>query len=102
MLDNHYELFERLQVEGVQRKEGSDNQLILRVYGKWGKDNPKCLIGSFAFMIWNERKRSLFGARDFSESRTLYFHRTNNKFAFCTTIKPLLNLPYVKKRVNAE
>ncbi|WP_240523696.1 hypothetical protein [Bacillus cereus] len=59
-------------------------------------------MGSFAFMIWDERNRLLFEERDFSGSRTLYFHRTNEKFAFCTTIKPLLNLPYVKKRVNEE
>lgn len=102
VIDNRHELFERLQVEHSRRKELSDNQLILMAYAKWEKETPKYLIGSFAFMIWDENKQSLFGARDFSGSRTLYFHRTNDKFAFCTIIQPLLKLPHVKKSLNEE
>lgn len=101
ILDNRRELFERLQV-GTNISKKSDNQLILTAYDKWRKETPKRLIGSFTFMIWDDRKKMLFGARDFSGSRTLYFHRTNENFAFCTIIKPLLNLSYVKKGLNEE
>ena len=44
----------------------------------------------------------MFGARDLSGYRTLYYYRDHQRFAFCTTIEPLLTLPYIEKRLNEE
>jgi asparagine synthase (glutamine-hydrolysing) len=100
IIDNRDELFDRLQIERVRRAGMPDSELILLAYHKWEEDVPKYLVGDFAFMIWDERNRRLFGARDFSGSRTLYYYRNQQRFAFCTTIQPLLSLPYVKKELN--
>ncbi|WP_309088671.1 lasso peptide isopeptide bond-forming cyclase [Domibacillus sp.] len=102
IIDNREELFERLQVDKPNRKVITDSQLILHTYEKWGEACPKYLIGDFTFMIWDERKQRLFGARDFSGSRTLYYYYDSLRFAFCTTIQPLLSLPYVKKQLNEQ
>lgn len=102
IIDNRDELFDRLQVERGQRSGIPDSQLILLTYCKWGEDTPKYLVGDFAFMIWDERKRQLFGARDFSGSRTLYYYFNQQRFAFCTTIQPLLSLPYIEKQINVQ
>ncbi|MDH4423921.1 lasso peptide isopeptide bond-forming cyclase [Bacillus cereus] len=102
IIDNRDELFEKLQVEYADRKNMTDSELILLSYEKWGEAAPKYLMGDFAFMIWDEKKQILFGARDFSGSRTLYFYRSENKFAFCTIIKPLFTLPYVEKTLNGQ
>ncbi|PFM12619.1 asparagine synthetase B [Bacillus cereus] len=102
IIDNRNELFEKLQVDYVDRKNMTDSELILLSYQKWGEATPKYLVGDFAFMIWDEKKQILFGARDFSGSRTLYFYRSENKFAFCTIIKPLFTLPYVEKKLNEQ
>ncbi|MGG0237755.1 lasso peptide isopeptide bond-forming cyclase [Bacillus rhizoplanae] len=102
IIDNRDELFERLQVDYADRKKMTDSELILLSYQKWGEETPKYLVGDFAFMIWDERNRKLFGARDFSGSRTLYFYRNQQRFAFCTTIQPLQSLPYVQKQLNEQ
>ncbi|HDR3886980.1 TPA: lasso peptide isopeptide bond-forming cyclase [Bacillus cereus] len=102
IIDNRYELFEKLQVDYADRKNMTDSELILLSYQKWGEVAPKYLVGDFAFMIWDEKKQILFGARDFSGSRTLYFYRSENKFAFCTIIKPLFTLPHVEKKLNEQ
>ncbi|MGG0724432.1 lasso peptide isopeptide bond-forming cyclase [Bacillus mycoides] len=102
IIDNRYELFEKLQVDYADRKNMTDSELILLSYQKWGEAAPKYLVGDFAFMIWDEKKQILFGARDFSGSRTLYFYRSENKFAFCTIIKPLFTLPHVEKKLNEQ
>ncbi|MFD2214026.1 asparagine synthase-related protein [Metabacillus endolithicus] len=100
IIDNRNELFERLQVKPNHRKSIPDSRLILLAYEKWGEDTPKYLIGDFAFMIWDERKNKLFGARDFSGTRTLYYYKNDHKFAFSTIIEPLFSLPYVNKLLN--
>ncbi|EJV69990.1 asparagine synthetase B [Bacillus mycoides] len=102
IIDNRNELFEKLQVDYADRKNMTDSELILLSYEKWGEAAPKYLVGDFAFMIWDEKNQTLFGARDFSGSRTLYFYRGEEKFAFCTIINPLFTLPYVEKKLNEQ
>lgn len=102
IIDNRPELFEKLQVGLADRKKMTDSALILLSYQKWGKDAPKHLIGDFAFVIWDEQNCTLFGARDFSGSRTLYFAQTKELFAFSTTIQPLFRIPGINKQLNEQ
>lgn len=102
IIDNRNDLFNRLQVEKIDRTSMTDSQLILLAYHKWGDETPKYLVGDFAFMIWDQKQHKLFGARDFSGSRTLYYFKNEDKMAFSTTIEPLLELPYVEKKLNEE
>lgn len=102
IIDNREELFDKLQVERSKRKEMPDSQLILLAYYKWGEESPKYLVGDFAFMIWNEKKQELFGARDFSGSRTLYYYFNQQRFVFCTTMEPLFSLPYIVEKLNEQ
>jgi asparagine synthase (glutamine-hydrolysing) len=100
IIDNRDELFERLQIDRDRRKKITDSELILLAYHKWGEDSPKYLVGDFAFMIWDDRKNQLFGARDFSGARTLYYFKDHRRISFCTTIEPLLELPFIEKNLN--
>ncbi len=102
IIDNRDDLFTMLQIDQEHRKSMPDSKLILLAYYKWGEEMPKKLLGDFAFMIWDEKEHKLFGARDFSGARTLYFYRNESKFAFSTTIEPLFTLPYVDKELNEE
>jgi asparagine synthase (glutamine-hydrolysing) len=102
IIDNREELFERLQIDKRKRNEITDSELILLSYHKWGENSPNYLIGDFAFMIWDEREQKLFGARDHSGYRTLYYYHNNNLLAFCTTIETIITLPYVEKRLNEQ
>ncbi|WP_337103061.1 asparagine synthase-related protein [Paenibacillus sp. YIM B09110] len=100
IIDNREELFNRLQVEHFRRKQMTDSELILAAYLKWGREAPRYLIGDFAFIIWDEQKRHLFGARDLSGNRTLYYYHHSGQFAFCTVMNPLFTISGVKKELN--
>lgn len=102
IIDNRMELFQSLQVDRALQQTISDTQLILLAYLKWGEETPKYLIGDFAFFLWDERQQKLFGARDFSGSRTLYYVYKDRQFYFSTIIESLLKLPNVKQRLNEE
>jgi asparagine synthase (glutamine-hydrolysing) len=102
IIDNRSELFELLQVPHGRRVKMADSELILLAYHKWEEEAPKYLVGDFAFMIWDERQNKLFGARDFSGARTLYFYRDHQRFAFSTLIRPLFALPYINKGLNEQ
>lgn len=102
IIDNREELFDKLGVQREERKGMPDSQLILIAYAKWGEESPKYLVGDFAFMVWDEKNQKLFGARDFSGSRSLYYFSDDQRFAFCTVMEPLLKLPYVNRQLNEE
>ncbi|QAY66781.1 asparagine synthase-related protein [Paenibacillus protaetiae] len=102
IIDNRSELFEKLQVPLFIRDTMTDSELLLLAYEHWGSMMVPHLVGDFAFMIWDENRQHLFGARDFSGARTLYYHQDHNFFSFCTLIKPLLELPYVEKKLNEQ
>ncbi|PEJ58441.1 asparagine synthetase B [Bacillus sp. AFS002410] len=102
IIDNREELFDRLHIDKSYRKAMPDSHLILLAYEKWGEESPKYLAGDFAYIIWDEAKRLLFGARDFSGSRTLYYYNNMQKFAFCTIMNPLFTLPFIKKKINEQ
>jgi asparagine synthase (glutamine-hydrolysing) len=102
IIDNREDLFLSLNIRKDLRDTIPDSQLILLAYEKWEEESPKYLIGDFAFMIWDERKQTLFGARDVSGYRTLYYFQNTSRFSFCTTIDPLLSLPFVQKRLNEQ
>ncbi|MFA1820257.1 asparagine synthetase B [Virgibacillus oceani] len=100
IIDNREELFDLLQVNKDHRKIMPDSHLILLTYSKWEETAPRYLQGEYSFMIWDERKKKMFGARDFSGARTLYFHQDVSRFVFSTTIEPLFTLPTINKTLN--
>jgi asparagine synthase (glutamine-hydrolysing) len=102
IIDNREELFQLLQIDREDQKKITDSQLILLAYHKWGEDSPKFLVGDFAYVIWDEKEQKLFGARDFSGSRTLYYYKDGQRFVFCTVMKPMFNMPNVKRELNDQ
>ncbi|WP_431800738.1 asparagine synthase-related protein [Halobacillus andaensis] len=100
IIDNRNELFAQLGITQTEGKLISDSQLILLAYSKWKEEVPRHLVGDFSFMIWDESEQKLFGTRDFSGSRTLYFYNDSERFAFSTTMAPLFSLPFVEKKIN--
>lgn len=102
IIDNRLELFEMLQIDASLRSILPDSQLIIRAYEKWGEECPNYLIGEYAFVLWDKREEKLFGARDFSGARTLYFHKSMERFAFGTTIESVLSLKDIKREINDD
>ncbi|WP_418041180.1 asparagine synthase-related protein [Paenibacillus xylanilyticus] len=100
ILDNREQLADQLFISRSQLSVLSDSELILRAYQQWGEQAASKLIGDFAFAIWDDRKRTLFAARDITGMRTLYYRHDGKRFSFCTLIGPLLDLDGVNKDLN--
>ncbi|MFN7924003.1 MAG: asparagine synthase (glutamine-hydrolyzing) [Bryobacteraceae bacterium] len=59
---NYLEL--RRELSGYQFRTGTDSEVILAAYERWGEACLDRFIGMFAFVIWDDRTRTLFAARD--------------------------------------
>ncbi|MFN8388044.1 MAG: asparagine synthase (glutamine-hydrolyzing) [Anaerolineales bacterium] len=73
----------------------SDTEVILASYRTWGADCVNHLRGMFAFVIWNERDRTLFCARDRFGIKPFYYMIQDDVFYFASEVKALL--PFVHR-----
>lgn len=97
---NYIELREEMRAKGETFVSESDSEVLLRAFMLWGADCLPRLRGMFAFLIWDERDKTLFAARDRYGIKPLYMTATRQGVAFASEIKQLLGLPGVTGRMN--
>lgn len=97
---NYLELREELENHGVSFRSNSDTEILLHALIYWGEKALPKLRGMFAFVLWDDREKILFAARDRFGIKPLYYARTNSSIAFASEIKQLLGLPGLSGRMN--
>jgi asparagine synthase (glutamine-hydrolysing) len=87
---NFTEIKGELELKGYRFQTKSDTEVILRAYEEYGVEALNRLRGMFAFVIWNEKEKSLFLARDRLGIKPLYFYFDKKKLVFASEIKGIL------------
>ena len=80
----------------------SDTEVLLHGYEEYKEKILDKLRGMFAFIIYDIKNNSLFGARDFYGIKPLYYYHDNNSFMFGSEIKSFLGHPGFKKELNRD
>ena len=99
---NFKPLREELRKKGHTFKTEGDTETILHGYEEYGEDIAGRLNGMFAFVIWDERGRKLFAARDHAGVKPFYYAVQNGVFYFGSEIKAILAHPDFKKEFEEE
>ena len=97
---NYQELRAELIGKGHVFKTKSDTEVIVHLYEEFGEACPEKLRGMFAFAIWDERKESLFLARDRVGIKPLYYRMNGRSIVFASEIKAILADPEVEAKVD--
>ena len=97
---NHQEIREELIAKGHVMGSGADTEVLIHGYEEWGEEILQKLRGMFAFVIWDKKNETLFGARDFFGIKPFYYTIANGNFIYGSEIKSILEHPDVKKEVN--
>ena len=87
---NFLELRAELREQGSEFRTGTDTEVILAAYSRWGVDCLKRFNGMWAFAIWERRSQRLFLARDRFGIKPLYYTFDGNRFSFASEIKALV------------
>jgi asparagine synthase (glutamine-hydrolysing) len=99
-IDNIDELAGCLDLSAAAAAELGAGRLILRAWDRWAEDCPRHLLGDFAFVIWDERRRVMFAARDPSGIRPLYYHLSPSLFVAASGTPASLTRPDVPRRLD--
>lgn len=101
-IDNRAELAEALHIAPGDATRMPDSAFILAAYSAWGDDFAGRLVGDFAFLLWDGRRRTLLAARDAIGQRVLYHHRTGPWLSIASTPASLTSLEHVPAVLNEE
>ena len=99
---NYQELKGKLTKAGHTFKTKSDTEVIIHGYEEYGHEFLKQLRGMFAFVIYDEQTKELFGARDHFGMKPFYYYINDGVFLFASEIKAFLDHSDFKKELNRE
>jgi len=89
---NFASIREKLRAKGVSFNTNCDTEVILKAYGVYGVEAFKEFNGMFAFAIYNEKSGKTVIVRDRLGIKPLYIWQKDNKLAFASEIKAILEL----------
>jgi len=87
---NYLELRRELEGFGFTFVSGSDTEVILAAYAKWGERCCERFNGMWAFAIHDSVEQNLFLARDRFGVKPLYYCESGDQWVFGSEIKQLL------------
>jgi asparagine synthase (glutamine-hydrolysing) len=87
---NFREIREELKQKGCKFKSHTDTEVIINAYKEWGTNCLQRFNGMFVFGIYDEKAKIIFMARDRVGKKPLYYAQHNDRFAFVSEIKALL------------
>ena len=93
--------FRRLrEEEGFECTSGSDTEVLLKLYDKYGIGFVERLIGMFAFALYDTRTRTLHLVRDMFGIKPLYISNVEGKMHFASEMRTLMKALPKKPALN--
>lgn len=100
---NFQELRKELVAAGHVFKTHADTEVLLHGYEEWGMAGTLSRVrGMFAYLIYDAKKKTLYGARDFFGIKPLYYYQNGDTFIVGSEIKAFLKHPNFKKELNQQ
>jgi asparagine synthase (glutamine-hydrolysing) len=87
---NYRELRRSLESRGCRFRSNSDTEVLLHLYAAKGEAMVHDLRGMFAFAIWDERRGTVFLARDPYGIKPLYYADDGWTLRFASSVKALV------------
>lgn len=99
-VDNRDELKSALASRGFHLRSDTDAEIVLRAYEAWGEDCAAGIIGDFAFVIWDERRKWIYCARDFIGYKPLFYYFNGKSFWWASEFHSLFEDDEVRQELN--
>lgn len=88
---NYLPLMHELMERGHKFRTHCDTEVIVHAWEEWGEDSVRRFNGMFAFALWDQKKQTLFLARDRLGKKPLYYTLlADGHLLFASELKALL------------
>ena len=86
---NFVELREKLVSRGYLFRSTGDTEVLLNAYCEWGEKCLPMLNGMWSFLIYDRRRKLIFGSRDRFGIKPLFMYRGKHEILFASEIKAI-------------
>jgi asparagine synthase (glutamine-hydrolysing) len=97
---NYRQLRGELIDQGYRFNTEGDTEVLLKAWHAWGDDFVERLNGMFAFAIWDRKTNRILLGRDRLGIKPLYYHQSNGRFRFASSLPALLAGGQVDKAID--
>lgn len=84
---DHKKIRKELENDGYKFKSSSDSEILLGLYERFGTRALKFLRGEFAFVLYDQKNRSIFAARDYFGIKPLFYLQDEKAIYFASEAK---------------
>jgi asparagine synthase (glutamine-hydrolysing) len=99
---NFLEIKKNLIQKGYSFRTRSDTEVLINGYQAYGINLLDHINGMFSFVIWDEKEKRLFAARDRLGKKPLYYYHDDKCFIFSSELKSLIINPEISREINIE
>ncbi len=99
---NFAEVRDELGVTPGDLRSGSDTEVLLLAWERWGEAALDRLVGQWAFALYDRAERRLWLARDRFGEKPLYLCERGGRVAFASSFAALLEVPWVPRELDPE
>lgn len=99
---NYKDLRIELTAGGDTFATGTDTEVLLKAFRKWGVGCLDKLNGMFAFAVWDDREKELILVRDRAGIKPLFYTKLGDQFVFASEIKAILATGIVSAELDPE
>jgi asparagine synthase (glutamine-hydrolysing) len=93
-------LVRALSGAGISPRSLAPAHLLLAAYRAWGDRLCDWIDGDFAVVVWDRAAGRVFAVRDLTGRRPLYFAQRGDQFAVSSSVRALVDLPFVSNTLN--
>src|SRR5439155_27208630 len=99
---NYRELRTELKAHGHHFKSGTDTEVILAAYEKWGEHCVERFNGMWAFALWDNLERRLFCSRDRFGVKPFYYRLDGERLVFASEPRAFRADPHTRLQPNPQ
>ncbi len=97
---NHLDIRAELEAAGHRFATRSDCEVIVHAYEEWGTECVTRLNGIFGFALWDERRQTLFAARDPFGVKPLYWFERDGQVGVASEVGAFLAADLIEPAVD--
>jgi len=91
-ITNYVEIKTELVALGETFASGTDTEVLLKAWARWGKDTLERLEGMYAFAILDTQERTVTLVRDPFGIKPLFYTHSADRLSFCSELSGLLEI----------
>ncbi|HHT97868.1 MAG TPA: asparagine synthase (glutamine-hydrolyzing) [Clostridiales bacterium] len=101
-LYNNHQLIKTLNINKDVISSNSDSEIVLNGFIEYGPEFVNKLSGAFSFVIWDERKKTLYMFRDPIGIKPLFYSISGKTIVFSSKISSLFKFPKIKAELDTN